>query len=93
MSGVTAAAELDIDLTTHRATPLTSDVIASADLVLCMEEEHIAAVLALDSGATVELLSPNDAPIPDPYGRDHVAYATSYRLILDALRTRLAGRV
>ena len=87
--GIDAAADLGIDLASHRATPLTPSVIAGADRVMAMETEHLAEVLALVPGATVELLDPNGDPIPDPYGGDHAEYTASYELILAALRHRL----
>ena len=73
----------------HRATHLTAELLASTDLVYAMEEEHIASVLALDPGARVELLSPDGAAIPDPYGGDRSEYRESYSLIADALKERL----
>ena len=87
--GVGAAADLGVDLADHRATYLTPAVIAGADRVLVMEAEHLAAVHRLDPDAHVELLDPDGLPIPDPYGGDHAEYTASYRLILDALRSRL----
>jgi protein-tyrosine phosphatase len=90
-TGIAVAAELGTDMTSHRATHLTAEVIETADLVYAMEEEHIASVLALDPGARVELLSAHGEPIPDPYGGDHGEYLASYELIRDALTERLAG--
>lgn len=89
-SGIEAAADLGVDISRHRATHLTSAVIAGVDRVWGMEEEHVTAVLDLEPAARVELLDPNQLPIPDPYGADHAAYTASYRLILEALRLRLA---
>lgn len=89
-TGITVAAELGVDLTAHRATHLTPQILADSDLVYAMEEEHIASVLAVDPGANVELLSPHGEPIPDPYGGDRGEYRGSYSLIRDALEERLA---
>jgi protein-tyrosine phosphatase len=87
-TGIAVAAELGVDLIGHRATHLTADVLARSDLVYAMEEEHIASVLALDPGARVELLSPEGAPMPDPYGGDRIEYLASYSLIADAVKQR-----
>jgi protein-tyrosine-phosphatase len=87
-TGITVAAELGVDLTGHRATHLTSRVLADSNLVYAMEEEHIASVLALDPGARVELLSPEGAPMPDPYGGDRIEYLASYSLIAEAITQR-----
>ena len=89
-TGIAVAAGLGVDLSDHRATHLTPEVLAKTDLVYAMEDEHIASVLALDPGARVELLSPEGTPMPDPYGGDRLEYERSYTLIATALRERLA---
>ena len=88
-AGISAARELGIDLSAHRATYLTRDVVAGFDRVFGMEEEHVAAVRALDAEIPATLLSPDGDPIPDPYGGDRDDYIASYELILEALRVRL----
>lgn len=87
--GIRAAADLGFDLNGHRATHLTPAVIAGADRVFGMEEEHIDAVLDLEPTARVELLDPDGRAVPDPYGGDHADYLASYRQIMAALRLRL----
>jgi protein-tyrosine phosphatase len=89
--GVAVAAELGIDLTPHGASPLTSGVVATADIIYGMEDEHVEAVLELDPQARVELLRPDARGIPDPYGQDRQAYLVVYGLIEEALRRRLEG--
>jgi len=89
-TGIAVAAELGVDLTSHRATHLNREVLAGADLVYAMEEEHVASVLALDPGARVELLSRDGDPMPDPYGGDRIEYLASYSLIAAALEDRLS---
>jgi protein-tyrosine-phosphatase len=88
--GIAVAADLGVDMSNHRATHLTTGLLAEVDLVYAMEDEHIASVLALDPGAQVELLSPEGAPMPDPYGGDRFQYERSYSLIAAAVRERLA---
>ena len=89
-AGIGAAEALDIDLSAHRATHLSPSIIDDVDWVLGMEEEHVAAALALAPSARADLLHPSGLPIPDPYGGDRSEYLASYRLILDALGKRLA---
>ena len=91
-TGIAVADEMGVDMEPHRATHLTAELLASTDLVYAMEEEHIASILALDSAARVELLSPDGAAIPDPYGGDRVEYRESYSLIRNALKERLSQR-
>ena len=87
--GLAVAAELGIDLTPHRATHLTSEVVAQADIIYGMEDEHVEAVLQLAPNARVELLRPDAGGIPDPYGEDRQAYLEIYELIETALLRRL----
>jgi len=88
-TGIAVAAELGVDMTSHRAGDLTPSLIASADLIFGMAEEHVAAVLAIDPGAHVELLDPDRAAVPDPYGGGRAEYRASYALIQRALKRRL----
>ena len=87
--GMDVAADVGLDLSPHGATPLSAEIVAGADLIYAMEEEHRAAVLQLDQNAPVELLRPNGEGVPDPYGEDRSAYRQIYRLIDEALRQRL----
>ena len=48
---VTVMAEMGIDLSEHRSTQLSSDVVAGADLVLCMARRHAREVVILDPAA------------------------------------------
>lgn len=91
-TGIAVATDLGVDMTSHRATHLTAEVLADSDLVYAMEDEHVATVLALDPGARVELLSLEGAPLPDPYGGDRLDYAASYSLIADAVQQRFADQ-
>jgi len=50
------ALELGLDLSSHRARLLTSEVIAESDLILTMARHHRARVLELGAGGQVHLL-------------------------------------
>lgn len=50
-NAVRALAELGIDLSGHRARTLTSDLVATADLVLGMERQHLRAAAVTVPGA------------------------------------------
>jgi protein-tyrosine-phosphatase len=45
-NSVTALKKVGIDLASHRSQPLTDELVRRADLVLCMTEGHLAAILA-----------------------------------------------
>ena len=87
--GMAAAAELGLDLSSHRATRLTTEVLDGIDLVYGMEQEHLVTLPAAGPALRVELLSPDGAGIPDPYGGDSEDYRACYSLIREALAQRL----
>ena len=77
-----------LDLGGHRARRLTPELARAADLVLVMESEHHAAVLALGApAARVHLMSEWPAPgepgqpVADPYGGSVEAYEECWRRI------------
>ena len=88
-NGAAVAGELGVDLTPHQATLLTAEVVAEADLIYAMEDEHVEAVLRLDPKANVALLRPDGLGIPDPYGQDRQTYLDVYGVVNEALRQRL----
>lgn len=60
------------DISSHRSQPLSRDLIASADIVVAMEEHHRQAVLDLWPGA--EAIMMDEAGVPDPIGGDRAEY-------------------
>ncbi len=88
-TGVAVAGELGLDMRGHRATRLNAAVLRGSDLVYGMEQEHVIAAKAIDPGARLELLSPDGAAIPDPYGGDRDDYRNCYALIREALAVRI----
>jgi protein-tyrosine phosphatase len=87
--------DLGIDLSSHRAHRLTRELVAEADLIVAMAEEHAEAVLAIDPEAGTKLLrlgglDPErvDIDIADPIGGDGTVYTAS-RDEIDQLVLRL----
>lgn len=77
-----------IDLAAHRARRISREQVRAADLVLVMEREHLAPVLALgaDPGRThvlSEWPEPGEPglPISDPFGASREAYEECWRRI------------
>jgi protein-tyrosine-phosphatase len=72
--------EQGLDLSPHRATLLTPEVVAGADLVLTMARHHRSRVLELVPDARVHLLGEfagrrgAEAEVADPYGADLEVY-------------------
>jgi protein-tyrosine phosphatase len=77
-----------IDLAAHRSRRIGPERVRAADLVLVMEREHLAPVLALGADpARTHVLSewpePGDPglPISDPFGASREAYEECWRRI------------
>ena len=77
-----------LDLSGHRSRRITQDIARAADLVLVMERDHRAAVLALGIPADrVHVMSEWPAPgapeqpVSDPYGGSLEAYEECWRRI------------
>ena len=88
--GARVAAESDgLSLEGHRTTPLDTELVAWASLILTMGPHHADAVEALGGGGKVWMLSdfseggesPGGPGVPDPFGGD----AQAYRECLEAL--------
>ena len=89
--------ERGIDLSSHRATPLSRDVLAGATLVLGMTSGQVRRSREIDSDTPAHLLSEyagsrRAEDVPDPFGGD----ITSYRKMLEhleGLMARVADRL
>lgn len=83
------AREHELDLTTFAARRLTPELVADTDVVLAMDDGHLAAARA--AGARRALLLADDA-IGDPYGRGVDAYRRAYATIETAVE-RVLGEL
>lgn len=98
---VKTALEHGVDMTGHRAIPLTEDLIRWADRIVIMQPNHRERVLWKDPTADpkIELLSDfsegeNLAEILDPYGKEEEDYRISFHQIrrgLEGLAARWFG--
>jgi len=93
------ALEAGLDLSAHRARPLTADLVRQADLILAMSRSHLRRVAELGGEAKSFLLSEFGgdgrlpAEIPDPYGAGLEAYRETIQHLGHAVagtRRRLA---
>ncbi|MCW8194211.1 low molecular weight phosphotyrosine protein phosphatase [Proteobacteria bacterium 005FR1] len=77
--------EQGIDASAHRARQLTENILTSADLVLAMEQKHLAQLyeMAPQIRGRAFLLGKwnNDQEIPDPYRQQRPAFDHVYRLV------------
>lgn len=77
--------EQGIDATAHRARQVTREMLASADLVLAMEEGHLKRLheIAPQIRGRAFLLGKwqNNQPVPDPYRQQRPAFEHAFKLI------------
>ena len=99
--GARGAAELGgLSLEEHRGTPLDTDLVAWASLILTMGPDHADAAEALGGGGKVWMLSAfsdggDDARglgVPDPFGGDRQDYVECLEALEGLVETAL-GRV
>ncbi len=99
--GARVAAESDgLSLEGHRTTPLDTELVAWASLILTMGPHHADAVEALGGGGKVWMLSdfseggegPGGPGVPDPFGGDAHAYRECLEALDDLVEAAL-GRV
>lgn len=91
-NAVRVTAERGLDLRDHASQPLTSELIAWADLILVMSPGHLAAVSERGGGAKAALVtdfangSDWGEPIEDPFGADETLYRRAFNQLEDAIR-------
>ena len=89
------ALEHGLDLSAHRARQITTDLVASADLIFGMSPHHLERALALGGQGKTHLLGAfagrfgAAAQVDDPFGGDLEEYRTTF----DRLEELLAGAV
>jgi protein-tyrosine-phosphatase len=87
---VAAMAKQGIDITSHRSTPLTAEIIEQADVIYTMTESHRQAVFDIAQSATDKILRLDDkGDIADPIGSG----STSYQRTAEIIRRRLIQRL
>jgi protein-tyrosine-phosphatase len=88
---VEAAGELGVDLSAHRARPVTRAMVADADRIYVMtsSQAEVLGNMGADLGGRVTLLDPAGRDIGDPYGGDLDAYRRARNRIAAAVEARL----
>lgn len=92
------ALEHGLDLSAHRARPVTTELIAGADLILTMSRSHLERVEALGGSGRSHLLGEfagergADAEVDDPMGGEIDGYRAVFDR-LDHLTRRVARRL
>jgi protein-tyrosine-phosphatase len=97
---VTVGRTFGVELSTHRPTQVTPELIRASDLVLVMEPAHAAYIRSLSpdypANRVRELVrytqgSQRPSFVPDPFGGQEWAYRASYRFIETLVRALLDG--
>jgi protein-tyrosine-phosphatase len=97
--GVVVAKEWGVDLTAHRATRLSAEAVAAADLILVMDLLNLAELVwaypgAADKVALLGEFDPvwtNDPVISDPYSGDLEEVRVSYGRVVAAVEGLVAA--
>ncbi|MEE8330792.1 MAG: low molecular weight protein arginine phosphatase [Acidimicrobiia bacterium] len=81
---IEAAAEIGVAMRWHRSRQLTAEVVADADLLVALDQEHVDYIAEHFPEAIVELLD----SVPDPYGLSGAVYRQVRDQIAVALEKR-----
>ena len=74
------ALERGLDLSSHQSRPLTPELVADSDLILCMSEHHVGDAIALGGAGKTFLLDDyasngtTSSSVADPFGQHIEAY-------------------
>lgn len=94
---VTVLAEHEIDISEHRTTSLSAELVRGADLILVMSSSHLFSVGEFGGSGKVAMITDfiesdeAGAPIEDPFGGDEDAYRRAYEQLSAAIAGLLAG--
>lgn len=91
VEAVAVAERNDLDLSGHRSTPLTPDLVEASDLILVMSPSHLTSVAQFGGEGRMALLGAfadgadgfDGAPVPDPFGGDEEVYEETFRTLED----------
>jgi protein-tyrosine-phosphatase len=92
------AIENSLDVSNHRATLLTRELVDQSDLIFTMARHHRLRVQELGGDGKVFLLGEyagytgDEAEVADPYGGDIVVYRETYRE-MEEIISRVVGRM
>lgn len=95
----TVAKEADLDLDRHESAPLTPEVVARSDLLLCMDAGHLLRAQELGGGDECRLLTAmagREGAVADPFGGPDDVYRATFgelEQLVEAALVRLAESV
>lgn len=86
---VTAVRRYGGELSSHRSTPVSRQLLAEADIIFAMTQAHADAARAIDPTADIRLLDPTGHDIADPIGAPQPAYDETAQTLERLIRARL----
>ncbi|MHC4126046.1 MAG: L-threonylcarbamoyladenylate synthase [Planctomycetota bacterium] len=92
-SAVKACASLGIDITGHKSTAISAELVRQSDLIFAMTESHCKDVVAIDQQAAEKCLLLAECDVPEPIGRTQEVYNDCLQLIVKAVRKRISELV
>lgn len=87
--------EHGLDLSSHRARQLTTDIVADAELILGMSAGHVERAIQLGGAGKTFLLGayagepPEDAEVADPFGGEIEEYRETYDRLVSLFEAAL----
>lgn len=90
-NAVNALAKVGLDLSDHRATRLSPQLIDASDCILVMTPQHRDAILLAHPEAAPytflfrQFASPSDPSVPDPFGQSLSAYLETRDALVEAI--------
>ncbi len=89
--------ERGLDLTNHRSRLVSPELLAAADLVLCMSQHHVTHAQAMGTHPAISLLGAfadpdSPAEVSDPFGKDLETYRNTLAQ-LDGLLTAVVRKL
>ncbi|MEX0856235.1 MAG: low molecular weight protein arginine phosphatase [Gemmatimonadota bacterium] len=92
------AAQHDLDLSTHKSTPLSPELVAWADLILTMSPGHLRAVESWGGGKKAAVITDFAAEqagagpsgVPDPHGGEAAEYQATFEILESLVEQTLA---
>ena len=88
-----AAARLGADLSSHRSRKLSTKLIKSADMILCMTQSHVDSVCRMQASAVGKTRLLGGEDVPDPIGGGIDVYDLTADRLQQVLPSALEGHI
>jgi protein-tyrosine phosphatase len=79
----------NLDLSGHRSRQLTPELLASVDLVVGMEQDHVEEAMRMGAREAITI---GDEPVSDPFGGGSAAYLETWEVLERLIPLLLAAQ-